>query len=74
MIPPEDERRPRATMSPAFWAALAVGLALVLAGAVVGVFGARLFPPSQPAERDGGHAATASAKSPRLEAHAPAPL
>ncbi|MGC1304285.1 MAG: hypothetical protein WA840_18105 [Caulobacteraceae bacterium] len=35
----------RPLFSPGFWIALAIGLVLMLTGAVVGLFGAKLFPP-----------------------------
>jgi hypothetical protein len=44
----EDPYVPRPTLSPAFWAALAFGLALVLAGGAVGLFGAQMFPKPAP--------------------------
>ncbi len=40
----DDDAPLRPVLSPGFWVALALGLALVLAGATVGLFGARLFP------------------------------
>ena len=44
MTPDEDpERRPR--FGAAYWAAMALSLVLILAGAMVGFFGPRLFPP-----------------------------
>ena len=39
----DPERRPR--FGAAYWAAMALSLVLILAGAVVGFFGPHLFPP-----------------------------
>jgi hypothetical protein len=44
----EDDAAPRPLFSAGFWAALALGLMLMLAGAVVGLFGPRLLPPAHP--------------------------
>lgn len=46
--PEDDAPPPRPLFSGGFWVALALGLVLVLAGAVVGLFGPRLFPASHP--------------------------
>jgi predicted benzoate:H+ symporter BenE len=42
---PDDDPGPRPRFGAAYWAAMAASLVLVLAGAVVGFFGPRLFPP-----------------------------
>jgi hypothetical protein len=45
MREPDDEDAPPPRLfSTAFWVALALGLALTAAGAVIGLYGARLFP------------------------------
>ena len=46
--PDQDDAAPRPLFSAGFWTALILGLVLVLSGAVVGLFGPRLFPSSHP--------------------------
>ncbi len=44
----------------AFWASIIIGLILILAGAIIGFFGARLFPVHPAAQAASGSAATAA--------------
>jgi len=43
-VEPDDEDRRRPRFGAAYWAAMGLSLILVLAGAVIGFFGPRLFP------------------------------
>ncbi|MEO6339408.1 MAG: mitofilin family membrane protein [Caulobacteraceae bacterium] len=47
-LAPRPER-PRRLLGPAFWALIAFGLVCIVLGAVIGVYGARLFPAARPA-------------------------
>lgn len=47
-LAPRPER-PRRLLGPAFWALIAFGLVCIALGALIGVYGARLFPASHPA-------------------------
>jgi hypothetical protein len=44
-MPMNDRETPRPRFGAAYWAAMGLSLVLILAGAVVGFFGPRLFPP-----------------------------
>jgi hypothetical protein len=44
-MPENDEAPPRPRLGAAWWVAMALSLALILAGAAVGLLGPRLFPP-----------------------------
>ena len=56
--PAEYTTRRRPGFGAAFWASIIVGLILILAGGVIGFFGARLFPVHPTGQRAQGRAAT----------------
>ena len=46
MRPEEPEKPPRKMLGPAFWAGILFGLVCIFLGAVVGIWGSRIVPPS----------------------------
>jgi len=74
----EAADRPRRLLGPAFWALIAFGFVCIAIGAVIGVYGAKLFPPKDIAPLAAAAPAAAGAVAPieaaPVEQAAPTPL
>lgn len=62
--PRADQERPKRLLGPAFWAMIAFGLVCIAVGAVIGVYGAKLFPAAGVVQPLAAPAAPAAAAAP----------